>query len=652
MDNFGVFEVLAADENDHRLAARKALNLSEGRVNQRLGKWFSDSQNATDFDARFTYVEDQFNSIIKAASEETGHENPEAIAKALRDHYRPAEYHRAYTIHEARRPKMCPYHNEIVDISLASADPQAGYNAMSSHAWGKNHCQGNDYEGPRCKFKKEMVTQSYWDNHQETLNEKRDQIEQPIEQFTEPEAEITETPIDTVEETEAPEFVGEDGPLEVSEAPAVSEFTMEMAANVKETTSYVDGGHFLADGSAARTATENPSDQDDTSNKSVSCPECGGDGKTNGGKTCPRCKGHGKVNDWGSSTLDALNSKTANQFIKKRGDKWVVTKHSDGSVISTHASKEQAEASFKAMMMHKGADENNTDLDGPEPKIDKRLWTPENVKKYKEKSERWPSVEKDIIEPIKAVNDDPLVEIGEKTTETQKLPTGEGLDGGGFAKGGEESGPHTKTFPDKKQTDPVTQKSELETVSKVAWHDPYDEYDEDNFLDFANPGSALRAERHDNPRNLPCPNCGTPNVLTPEDVAHGYQCDHCADMAEGLYPQAKTADGGGASYPPEAQIPEQGAPAQPYNPQVNEELVGGLHPAAQYAYKVAVQRGAHPEQALQEAQAKQGELVQRATQGQGIEGVQIPVVGMPSTAHVGGFVAPKDAARAIASRRR
>ena len=59
--------------------------------------------------------------------------------------------------------------------------------------------------------------------------------------------------------------------------------------------------------------------------------------------------------------------------------------------------------------------------------------------------------------------------------------------------------------------------------------------DRDDFhIDFANPGggSALRAATKDNPRNLPCRSCGRENMLTPEDRAHGYQCDICADQAE------------------------------------------------------------------------------------------------------------------------
>lgn len=64
--------------------------------------------------------------------------------------------------------------------------------------------------------------------------------------------------------------------------------------------------------------------------------------------------------------------------------------------------------------------------------------------------------------------------------------------------------------------------------------------DDDDFdCNFADPGgrSALRAASKRNPRNLPCPQCHTPNVLTPADRAHGYVCNRCADAAEGGWPQ-------------------------------------------------------------------------------------------------------------------
>jgi hypothetical protein len=67
------------------------------------------------------------------------------------------------------------------------------------------------------------------------------------------------------------------------------------------------------------------------------------------------------------------------------------------------------------------------------------------------------------------------------------------------------------------------------------YEDDYDYYDDlIDGVGFADPGgrSALRAETEDNPRNLPCPTCGTENVLTPIDRDRGYQCNRCADRAE------------------------------------------------------------------------------------------------------------------------
>ena len=56
-------------------------------------------------------------------------------------------------------------------------------------------------------------------------------------------------------------------------------------------------------------------------------------------------------------------------------------------------------------------------------------------------------------------------------------------------------------------------------------------------MEFQDPGgrSALRRATQTNPRNLPCPTCGAKNRLTARDKALGYQCDKCADRAEGIY---------------------------------------------------------------------------------------------------------------------
>lgn len=59
-------------------------------------------------------------------------------------------------------------------------------------------------------------------------------------------------------------------------------------------------------------------------------------------------------------------------------------------------------------------------------------------------------------------------------------------------------------------------------------------YEDDDDMHFADPGgnSALRASSKSNPRNLSCPTCKRRNMLTPADVARGYQCDRCANDVE------------------------------------------------------------------------------------------------------------------------
>ena len=71
--------------------------------------------------------------------------------------------------------------------------------------------------------------------------------------------------------------------------------------------------------------------------------------------------------------------------------------------------------------------------------------------------------------------------------------------------------------------------------SEDDWDDDWD--DDDNPIDgvgFADPGgvSSLRAATQDNPRNLPCPECGAPKCLTPIDSQRGYCCNRCADRHE------------------------------------------------------------------------------------------------------------------------
>lgn len=91
MTNFpGLFEILAADQSDARLASRKALVLSRDRLDARLGKFLLASRSATEFAARYDLVADDFAGIIRVAAQEVGHDNPDSLIETLHDHYRSA----------------------------------------------------------------------------------------------------------------------------------------------------------------------------------------------------------------------------------------------------------------------------------------------------------------------------------------------------------------------------------------------------------------------------------------------------------------------------------------------------------------------------------------------------------------------------------
>jgi hypothetical protein len=48
---------------------------------------------------------------------------------------------------------------------------------------------------------------------------------------------------------------------------------------------------------------------------------------------------------------------------------------------------------------------------------------------------------------------------------------------------------------------------------------------------FRDPGG--KSALHPGKRIHPCPTCGRPRMLTAKDKQSGYQCDRCADAAEG-----------------------------------------------------------------------------------------------------------------------
>lgn len=393
MSNF--FEFLELEQREERMAERRAAVMAKARVDNQMGDFLRTSSTNDEFEARAELVSEDFENIVLGACREANVERAySSVYKAVLDQYVPAAHVAkvASIQHEARKPKMCPYHSEVTAISLAQGEPQAGYSAMAQHAWSDKHCQGTDYDGAKCNFKPEMTTQSYWDEKAEKAEERKQQraeeaqqqqVEQEhIEEITtpvdEPVEEVAEEPADNVVDVD----FGSPEPVSDTEVP------MAMAASFQE----------------------------------------------------PRTAEY--------------------KYVKQRGDKWVIVQKGTGKVLSTHDSKEQAEAAFRAMEMNmhggKVADTDVTGLGGPEPKIDKRKWTPETVKKIDvdDANGRWPTKTVDPLVPIVDENRDKLEQIGENTTEHQNLPSS---DNGGFeTKKNVDNGSQGGTFPNRNQTKPVS----------------------------------------------------------------------------------------------------------------------------------------------------------------------------------------------------
>lgn len=203
---YDLWHVLAADDSDARQATRTATAIANKRVKDRFGKFL-----ATDTKARFEHVKDEIEAVVTAAAEEYD-ADPKPILAAILSSLTPAKTiePRTAAVVEARKPKLCPYHNEVVDISLAEGSPRAGFDAMAQHAWGPKHCKGDDYDGGKCNFKREFVTQSFWDDKAEKAEQRRQERDEQraedlvVDEITEDEPELItdEAPILPVEEAE------------------------------------------------------------------------------------------------------------------------------------------------------------------------------------------------------------------------------------------------------------------------------------------------------------------------------------------------------------------------------------------------------------------------------------------------------------------
>jgi len=168
----GMFEYMAAHDDTSRVAGRKALALARARATKRFAKFLGKDN---DRQTRLALVAGDLTETVKQACADTDYHDWEGVLAAVTEHLG------GVAVESARRPKMCPVHREITDISLQQQDPQAGFAAMAQHMFGEKSCRGS-WEDGRCNFKPEMATQTYWDNKAEKAEQRRQERQQQVEQ--------------------------------------------------------------------------------------------------------------------------------------------------------------------------------------------------------------------------------------------------------------------------------------------------------------------------------------------------------------------------------------------------------------------------------------------------------------------------------------
>lgn len=235
---YGLFESLELDQSTQRTSSRQATAIARKRVSDQFGVFIVAASDPEDAQSRLELIEDELSEVIAGVADEFAVDE-QRLSKTVREDFlaslvkAPGQHTSSARL--ARKPKMCPYHSEVTDISVASGEPQAGFNAMAQHAWSNQHCQGGEYEGGKCNFKPAMTTQKFWDDKAERAEERREQ-RQEIQNLGDDIPTEVETPEpsepDTQEEPEHEEFTEE--PLEAPE-PAEEAFSepMAMAASTR-----------------------------------------------------------------------------------------------------------------------------------------------------------------------------------------------------------------------------------------------------------------------------------------------------------------------------------------------------------------------------------------------------------------------------------
>jgi hypothetical protein len=371
-------EIIAHEDDNSALNLRKATVTAKTRVEQRFGSFLRGATSHEDFRARCAHVQDDVLSIIAATKDEFGVEDNGAIATAINASYIKPPQPKEASVHESRKPKMCPFHKDVVDISLAAGDAKAGFDSMAQHWGGPRHCEGDGYEGGNCNFKPQMTTQAYWDDKAEKAEERKQQRAEQAELEAQQSEEIdTNGEQEESVEDHAPDSVPVDALEDTEETPAA------------------DGAEVI------------PFPSQEAGEPVGEVPMSMAAGTHHAAQFQVFLRGQG-----GFKTAEVVEA----------NDEWEARQRAIQQSVSKGNPPAWCE-SVAPVTTARVADA------GPVPKMDKRRWGPSTLKKLDVDDEGGPNPtkRKDVVEAVHPSNGEsrfdpsPLEEIGEQVTEHQDV---------------------------------------------------------------------------------------------------------------------------------------------------------------------------------------------------------------------------------------
>jgi len=326
------------------------------------------------------------------------------------------------SVKEARRPKMCPYHSELVNASLQTGEPQ--YAAFAPLVGGDSHC-GGSFES-KCNFKPAMVTQDFWDQKETERAERKEQRELDRQQENSFEMEAPH-PDEILEESH-----------DISDQASLSDLDNAPSAVGEGMSgdSYDAGESFAESAEPVLAKAANCGCDEGQMCEKGSCEKCDEKRKKEASSNCKCWNGYERV----PGTKPCAEGSCQKCDNHRKSASWTITAISDGDSWQKNEKVEQSE--------------------GPSPKIDKGVW--KTLDRIDVDAGPYKTRQQDVLDgPDYSKNDshgqataDSVLEQTKAVTTQDKLPSEESNAGFNTDKNLDVN--HTDTFNNDGQANPVT----------------------------------------------------------------------------------------------------------------------------------------------------------------------------------------------------